>query len=223
MPMNIEETAFTHEECTRFMMEKINSARLASRIVRLPLVVFPLTEANIKIILEDLKAKGFIKRYSTVIKQFTKAPHLKDDKNSYYILTLNETFDSCLNELRNAVPLIVFVTKDTYKPKQKALIVEGIKVPISKSGKEIKQTQLLGLLFKSNLHLQKGISLDMFSREVQRERYPTIEDSHNKARSMAVAINKKITKVPALSHVTDLLEANRDGIFINKKYRFTPV
>jgi len=223
MNMSMQEAVFTREECTRFVMEKINNARLASRIIELPIVVPPLTESNVKIILEDLKYKGFIKRYVTVIKQLSKAPYPKDEKNSYYVLTLTEAFDNCLNELRKNVQLIVFVSKDTYKPRQKSLSIDGIKVTISKSGKVTKQIQLIELLFKSNKRLQKGIPWRMFNRDVLKLEAPESGENYRKTQKIVNVINKKISSEKDLSHITELIKVNRDDIFINKEYLITPV
>jgi hypothetical protein len=223
MDMSMQEAVFSREECTRFVMEKISVASLAHRIIKLPVVVPPLTESNVKIILEDLRYKGVIKRYSTVIRQLDKAPHRKDERNSYYILTLNKTFDGCLEGLRKSVQLIVFVSENTYKPKQKLLIIDGIKVPISESGKVTKQTRLVEVLFKSNYRLQKGVSWKMFNREVLKSVDPEVGENYRKTQKIVNAINKKIADKQDLAHVTDLITVNREGIFINNKYLFTPV
>jgi hypothetical protein len=218
--MKTEKAVFTHEETTRFIMEKINYARLAYPAIKLPLVIPPFSESDIKIILGSLKAKGVITRFTEhIVTRNTKIAQ-KHEGDSYYILKLGNTFDNYLSELRKVVPLIIFFTKNSYSPARRMLIVEGVNIVIA--DKDTQTTRLLGLLFASNLSLKRGVPLKTVMRKINKTGNSTIED-YDVSKRIVQRINRKIVKNPQTAHLTGVIKVGNDRVFINPKYIATPV
>jgi hypothetical protein len=218
--MKTEKAVFTHEETTRFIMEKINYARLAYPAIKLPLVIPPFSESDIKVILGSLKAKGVITGFTEhIITRNTKIAQ-KHDGNSYYILKLGNTFENYLNELRKVAPLIIFLTKDSYNSAQRMLMVEGVNIVIA--DKDTQTTRLLELLFASNLSLKRGVPLKTVMRKINKTGNSVIED-YDVAKRIVQRIHRKIVKNPQTAHLIGVIQVNNDRVFINLKYIATPV
>ena len=218
--MNMDKPVFTHEEVTRFVMEKINNARLAYPAIKLPIVIPPFSESNIKVVLGNLRAKGVITRYTEHIKTHNTKPERKNERHSYYILRLGDNFDGYLNELRKFVPLVVFLTKNSYNPVKRKLTVEDVNISIA--NKDTQETRLLELLFASNLSLKRGVSLKTVMRKINKTGN-SAPDDYDKAKRIVKRINGKIEKNPQTAHLTGVIRVNTDHIFINPDYIATPV